>query len=182
MKGYTREDKKRLCKKHYESGFDGFSLKDKIALAEWQVEILDPNASDKAEKIYRKWSVMLVELRKQELLTETEEILTAKGRIKCIVTEHDTIRKVCYHCNGTGKFRTSNSNICNICLGKGYYILDKPKTYDLEGYRKFLIKKVNKKLESKGWKTIKPLEQMDIEEIEILAFKDPKYYYCKYIV
>ena len=65
MKGYTREDKKRLCKKHYESGFDGFSLKDKIALAEWQVEILDPNASDKAEKIHRKWSVMLVELRKQ---------------------------------------------------------------------------------------------------------------------
>ena len=171
MKGYSKEDKKNLAKKYNLKGFEGFTLKDKIALCEWQVEVLDQNAeSQKVRDTYKKWEVELIKLRKQEVVEESEELLTSKGRVKGIVTEFNTLRKLCSHCNSTGINITRNSNICNCCNGKGYYIINKPKEYTIEKYKEMAIKKANKNLEKKRLLTRIPVEEMTLEEIENIAF------------
>ena len=112
----------------------------------------------------------MIKLRKQEVVEESEELLTSKGRVKGIVTEFNTLRKLCSHCNSTGINITRNSNICNCCNGKGYYIINKPKEYAIEKYKEMAIKKANKNLEKKRLLTRIPLEEMTLEEIEKIAF------------
>ena len=171
MKGYNKEDKKNLAKKYNLKGFEGFSLKDKIALCEWQVEVLDQNSEHKKVRDnYKKWETELIKLRKQELIEESEELLTSKGRVKGIVTEYNTFRKLCSKCNSTGINITRNSNICSDCCGKGYYIINKPREYTVDKYKEMAIKKADKNLKKKALLTRIPIEEMELHEIEKIAF------------
>lgn len=70
MRNYW-EKQKELSKRYHANlnegldGFDGFSLKDKIALVEWQLDVLDANSElTKVREAYKKWEVELLKLRK----------------------------------------------------------------------------------------------------------------------
>lgn len=177
MKGYSKEDKKTLCKKYNDNinkgieGFNGFSLKDKIALVEWQVEVLNENSEiTKVRESYKKWEVLLIQLRKQEIIEEAEELLTSNGRVYGVVTENGKIRKICYKCNGSGRYSTSNSNVCKCCYGKGYTLTNKPKEYTIDKYKDIAIEKAEKTIRKRNVLTRIPIKDMELSEIEHWAF------------
>lgn len=166
---YSRDDKKVLCKKYNEnvesgkSGFEGFTLRDKMALAEWQTDILNSNSkSDSARASYRKWEIYLIEFRKEILTREAEEILTNKGKaVRGVKTDKGFI--VWCKCGGSG--RSQYNNLCSHCYGKGY-IMD-PLTVVTEGqYLSILKDKYYKKCKEKNVIPHPKAEEQDIEFFE----------------
>lgn len=175
-KQYTREDKMKLCKKANENRnnglneFEGFALSDKIALVEWQVEVLNENSKlDHVRESYRRWEKMLIELRRQEVIEEFEVILTSKGKVKGVIVgaNNEMLRIECKHCNSTGMNVTRNSNICNCCLGKGYLVINKPKELTKDKYIEALKKEALKVQKKRNIIMFKDgIENEKIEDIE----------------
>ena len=143
---YSREDKKALCKKYNDNNkvgkneFEGFTLRDKIALAEFQVEILNENL-----KTFKKWLIVLIELRKELLIKESNKVLTKEGiKVDAVKTEKGFITWC--KCGGSGK--SPYGNICTHCYGKGYKFKNLKEVSESE-YLEILKKKYYKKCKDK---------------------------------
>lgn len=166
---YTRDDKKALCKKYNEnfrsgkSGFDGFTLRDRIALAEWQVEILNSNSKlDSVRASYKKWEMYLMEFRKEILIREAEEVLISEGKkVRAVRTSKGFITWC--KCGGSG--RSQYNNLCSHCYGKGYIVKPLIEVTE-EEYLSILKDKYYKKCKKKRELPHPKAEEQDIEFFE----------------
>ena len=100
MKEYSREEKRELSKRYNNGEFELFSKEEKLALALWQVEVL--NRDSKNEKVWRAWDKWnkLAKILIVELLQESVEVPTNKGMRK-ILNIDGNIATICRNCNGT---------------------------------------------------------------------------------
>lgn len=153
MKQYTREEKMALCKKSNQNrwegkdDFDGFSKEDKLALALWQVEVLNRDSNLKSVRdAWEKWN-KLAKILIRELLQESMEVPTNKGMRKVLNVEGN-IATACKYCGGTGINYQRKNNKCD-CI-RGWFYNNKLKLIDEEEYKKRATRKYFKELNKKG--------------------------------
>ena len=100
MREYSREEKRELSKRYNNGEFELFSKEEKLALALWQVEILNKNSNlDHVREAWEKWN-KLANMLICELLQESIEVPTNKGMRK-ILNIDGNIATICRECNGT---------------------------------------------------------------------------------
>ena len=100
MREYSREEKRELSKRYNNGEFELFSKEEKLALALWQVEILNKNSNlDHVREAWEKWN-KLANMLICELLQESIEVPTNKGMRK-ILNIDGNIATICRGCNGT---------------------------------------------------------------------------------
>ena len=148
MREYSREEKMTLCKKSNQNrkegkdNFDGFSKEDKLALALWQVEVLNRNSNlDHVREAWEKWN-KLSKVLIVELLQESIEIPTNKGMRKVLNISGNTAT-ICKECNGTKINHQRKDNKC--CCIRGWYWDYKLKVISEEEYKERASKKYFKK-------------------------------------
>lgn len=144
MREYSREEKMALCKKSNQNrkegkdNFDGFSKEDKLALALWQVEVLNKNSKlDHVREAWDRWN-KLANMLICELLQESVEVPTNKGMRK-ILNINGNIATICRECNGTTINYQRKNNYC--CCIRGWYYDDNIKPISEDKYK---IKAINK--------------------------------------
>lgn len=152
MKQYSNKEKKMLCKKINQNrkdgknDFDGFTKEDKLALALWQVKVLNRNSElDHIREAWDRWN-KLVKLFIAELLQESLEVPTNKGMRKILNIEGN-LATLCKKCDGTGINYQSKNNKCD-CL-RGWFYDNKLRLINEEEYKKRAIKRYFKKLKEK---------------------------------
>ena len=169
MKEYSREEKMALCKKFNQNrkegkdNFDGFSKEDKLALALWQIEVL--NRDSKNEKVWRAWDKWnkLAKILIVELLQESVEVPTNKGMRK-ILNIDGNIATICRNCNGTTiNYQRKN----NRCCVRGWYYTNNIKPISEDKYKTKAINKYLKDLQKK-----KMLSKYTKEEMLEMSFEE----------
>ena len=152
MKQYSREEKMKLCKKFNQNrkegkdNFEGFSKEDKLALAFWQIDVLDRDSNlNQVREAWEKWN-KLAKLLIRELLQESVEVPTNKGMRKVLNIEGN-IATLCKYCNGTGVNFQRKNNLCD-CI-RGWFYNDKLKLISEEEYKKRASKRYFENLEKK---------------------------------
>ena len=169
MKEYSREEKMALCKKSNQNrkegkdDFDGFSKEDKLALALWQIEVL--NRDSKNEKVWRAWEKWnkLAKILIVELLQESVEVPTNKGMRK-ILNIDGNIATICRNCNGTTiNYQRKN----NRCCVRGWYYTNNIKPISEDKYKTKAINKYLKDLQKK-----KMLSKYTKEEMLEMSFEE----------
>ena len=147
MKQYDREEKKELCKRYNQEGnFDNFSKEEKLALALWQVEVLNRDSNLKSVRdAWEKWN-KLAKILIRELLQESMEVPTNKGMRKVLNVEGN-IATACKYCGGTGINYQRKNNKCD-CI-RGWFYNDKLKLITEEEYKKRATEKYCKELSKK---------------------------------
>ena len=169
MREYSREEKMALCKKFNQNrkegkdNFDGFSKEDKLALALWQIEVL--NRDSKNEKVWRAWDKWnkLAKILIVELLQESVEVPTNKGMRK-ILNIDGNIATICRNCNGTTiNYQRKN----NHCCVRGWYYTKNIKPISEDKYK---IKAINKYLKDIQKKRM--LSKYTKEEMLEMSFEE----------
>ena len=169
MKEYSREEKMALCKKSNQNrkegkdDFDGFSKEDKLALALWQIEVL--NRDSKNEKVWRAWEKWnkLAKILIVELLQESVEVPTNKGMRK-ILNIDGNIATICRNCNGTTiNYQRKN----NRCCVRGWYYTNNIKPISEDKYKTKAINKYLKDLQKK-----RMLSKYTKEEMLEMSFEE----------
>ena len=169
MREYSREEKMTLCKKSNQNrkegkdNFDGFSKEDKLALALWQIEVL--NRDSKNEKVWMAWEKWnkLANMLICELLQESIEVPTNKGMRK-ILNIDGNIATICRECNGTTINYQRKNNRCCI---RGWYYTDNIKPISEDKYK---IKAINKYLKDLQKKRM--LSKYTKEEMLEMSFEE----------
>ena len=140
MKEYSREEKKELSKRYNNGEFELFSKEEKLALALWQLEILNKNSNlDHVREAWERWSKLSKVLIK-ELLQESLEVQEAKEveiNFKNLETleiyhngKYKTVKQIkngdyiciCDRCGGTGiatQYMYNDNGFCYKCMGSG---------------------------------------------------------------
>ena len=163
MKKYSREDKRELSKRYNNGEFELFSKEEKLALALWQVEIL--NRDSKNEKVWRAWDKWnkLAKILIVELLQESVEVPTNKGMRK-ILNIDGNIATICRNCNGTTiNYQRKN----NRCCVRGWYYTNNIKPISEDKYK---IKAINKYLKDLQKKRM--LSKYTKEEMLEMSFEE----------
>ena len=163
MKEYSREEKRELSKRYNNGEFELFSKEEKLALALWQVEIL--NRDSKNEKVWRAWEKWnkLAKTLIVELLQESVEVPTNKGMRK-ILNIDGNIATICRNCNGTTiNYQRKN----NHCCVRGWYYTNNIKPISEDKYK---IKAINKYLKDLQKKRM--LSKYTKEEMLEMSFEE----------
>ena len=163
MREYSREDKRELSKRYNNGEFESFSKEEKLALALWQVEIL--NRDSKNEKVWRAWDKWnkLAKILIVELLQESVEVPTNKGMRK-ILNIDGNIATICRNCNGTTiNYQRKN----NRCCVRGWYYTNNIKPISEDKYKTKAINKYLKDLQKK-----KMLSKYTKEEMLEMSFEE----------
>ena len=163
MREYSREDKRELSKRYNNGEFELFSKEEKLALALWQVEIL--NRDSKNEKVWRAWEKWnkLAKTLIVELLQESVEVPTNKGMRK-ILNIDGNIATICRNCNGTTiNYQRKN----NRCCVRGWYYTNNIKPISEDKYK---IKAINKYLKDLQKKRM--LSKYTKEEMLEMSFEE----------
>ena len=163
MKEYSREEKRELSKRYNNGEFELFSKEEKLALALWQVEIL--NRDSKNEKVWRAWEKWnkLAKTLIVELLQESVEVPTNKGMRK-ILNIDGNIATICRNCNGTTiNYQRKN----NRCCVRGWYYTNNIKPISEDKYK---IKAINKYLKDLQKKRM--LSKYTKEEMLEMSFEE----------
>ena len=169
MREYSREENMALCnkfnqyRKEGKDNFDGFSKEDKLALALWQIEVL--NRDSKNEKVWRAWDKWnkLAKILIVELLQESVEVPTNKGMRK-ILNIDGNIATICRNCNGTTiNYQRKN----NHCCVRGWYYTNNIKPISEDKYK---IKAINKYLKDLQKKRM--LSKYTKEEMLEMSFEE----------
>lgn len=163
MKEYSREEKRELSKRYNNGEFELFSKEEKLALALWQVEIL--NRDSKNEKVWRAWDKWnkLAKILIVELLQESVEVPTNKGMRK-ILNIDGNIATICRNCNGTTiNYQRKN----NRCCVRGWYYTNNIKPISEDKYK---IKAINKYLKDLQKKRM--LSKYTKEEMLEMSFEE----------
>ena len=164
MREYSREDKRELSKRYNNGEFELFSKEEKLALALWQVEIL--NRDSKNEKVWRAWDKWnkLAKILIVELLQESVEVPTNKGMRK-ILNIDGNIATICRNCNGTTiNYQRKN----NRCCVRGWYYTNNIKPISEDKYKIKAINKYLKDLQKKRMLikyTKEEMLEMSFEEV-----------------
>ena len=152
MREYSREEKRELSKRYNKGEFELFSKEEKLALALWQIEVL--NRDSKNEKVWRAWEKWnkLAKILIVELLQESVEVPTNKGMRK-ILNIDGNIATICRNCNGTTiNYQRKN----NHCCVRGWY-------YKIKAINKYLKDLQKKRMLSKYTK--EEMLEMSFEEV-----------------
>ena len=163
MKEYSREEKRELSKRYNKGEFELFSKEEKLALALWQVKIL--NRDSKNEKVWRAWDKWnkLAKILIVELLQESVEVPTNKGMRK-ILNIDGNIATICRNCNGTTiNYQRKN----NRCCVRGWYYTNNIKPISEDKYK---IKAINKYLKDLQKKRM--LSKYTKEEMLEMSFEE----------
>ena len=163
MKEYSREEKRELSKRYNNGEFELFSKEEKLALALWQVEVL--NRDSKNEKVWRAWDKWnkLAKILIVELLQESVEVPTNKGMRK-ILNIDGNIATICRNCNGTTiNYQRKN----NRCCVRGWYYTNNIKPISEDKYK---IKAINKYLKDLQKKRM--LSKYTKEEMLEMSFEE----------
>ena len=163
MKEYSREEKRELSKRYNNGEFELFSKEEKLALALWQVEVL--NRDSKNEKVWRAWEKWnkLAKTLIVELLQESVEVPTNKGMRK-ISNIDGNIATICRNCNGTTiNYQRKN----NRCCVRGWYYTNNIKPISEDKYK---IKAINKYLKDLQKKRM--LRKYTKEEMLEMSFEE----------
>ena len=163
MREYSREEKRELSKRYNNGEFELFSKEEKLALALWQVEIL--NRDSKNEKVWRAWDKWnkLAKILIVELLQESVEVPTNKGMRK-ILNIDGNIATICRNCNGTTiNYQRKN----NRCCVRGWYYTNNIKPISEDKYK---IKAINKYLKDLQKKRM--LSKYTKEEMLEMSFEE----------
>ena len=163
MKEYSREEKRELSKRYNNGEFELFSKEEKLALALWQVEVL--NRDSKNEKVWRAWEKWnkLAKILIVELLQESVEVPTNKGMRK-ILNIDGNIATICRNCNGTTiNYQRKN----NRCCVRGWYYTNNIKPISEDKYK---IKAINKYLKDLQKKRM--LSKYTKEEMLEMSFEE----------
>ena len=146
MREYSREEKRELSKRYNNGEFELFSKEEKLALALWQVEILNKNSNlDHVREAWEKWN-KLSKVLIVELLQESIEVPTNKG-IRKVLNINGNTATICKECNGTKINHQRKDNKCH-CV-RGWFWDDKLKIIGEEEYKKRASKKYFKILKKK---------------------------------
>ena len=163
MKEYSREEKRELSKRYNKGEFELFSKEEKLALALWQIEVL--NRDSKNEKVWRAWDKWnkLAKTLIVELLQESVEVPTNKGMRK-ILNIDGNIATICRNCNGTTiNYQRKN----NRCCVRGWYYTNNIKPISEDKYK---IKAINKYLKDLQKKRM--LSKYTKEEMLEMSFEE----------
>lgn len=164
MREYSREEKRELSKRYNNGEFELFSKEEKLALALWQVEILNKNSKlVHVREAWEKWN-KLANMLICELLQESIEVPTNKGMRK-ILNIDGNIATICRECNGTTINYQRKNNHCCI---KGWYYTDNIKPISEDKYKIRAINKHFRDLKKKGQLskyTMVEMLEMSFEEI-----------------
>ena len=163
MREYSREEKRELSKRYNNGEFELFSKEEKLALALWQVEVL--NRDSKNEKVWRAWDKWnkLAKILIVELLQESVEVPTNKGMRK-ILNIDGNIATICRNCNGTTiNYQRKN----NRCCVRGWYYTNNIKPISEDKYK---IKAINKYLKDLQKKRM--LSKYTKEEMLEMSFEE----------
>ena len=163
MKEYSREEKRELSKRYNNGEFELFSKEEKLALALWQVEVL--NRDSKNEKVWRAWEKWnkLAKTLIVELLQESVEVPTNKGMRK-ILNIDGNIATICRNCNGTTiNYQRKN----NHCCVRGWYYTNNIKPISEDKYKTKAINKYLKDLQKK-----RMLSKYTKEEMLEMSFEE----------
>ena len=140
-----------------------FSKEEKLALALWQIEVL--NRDSKNEKVWRAWDKWnkLAKILIVELLQESVEVPTNKGMRK-ILNIDGNIATICRNCNGTTiNYQRKN----NRCCVRGWYYTNNIKPISEDKYK---IKAINKYLKDLQKKRM--LSKYTKEEMLEMSFEE----------
>ena len=163
MREYSREEKRELSKRYNNGEFELFSKEEKLALALWQVEILNKNSNlDHVREAWEKWN-KLANMLICELLQESIEVPTNKGMRK-ILNIDGNIATICRGCNGTTINYQRKNNHCCI---KGWYYTDNIKPISEDKYK---IKAINKHF--RDLKKKKQLSKYTMVEMLEMSFEE----------
>ena len=163
MREYSREEKRELSKRYNNGEFELFSKEEKLALALWQVEILNKNSNlDHVREAWEKWN-KLANMLICELLQESIEVPTNKGMRK-ILNIDGNIATICRGCNGTTINHQRKNNRCCI---KGWYYTDNIKPISEDKYK---IKAINKHF--RDLKKKKQLSKYTMVEMLEMSFEE----------
>lgn len=163
MREYSREEKRELSKRYNNGEFELFSKEEKLALALWQVEILNKNSNlDHVREAWEKWN-KLANMLICELLQESIEVPTNKGMRK-ILNIDGNIATICRECNGTTINYQRKNNRCCI---KGWYYTDNIKPISEDKYK---IKAINKHF--RDLKKKKQLSKYTMVEMLEMSFEE----------
>ena len=163
MREYSREEKRELSKRYNNGEFELFSKEEKLALALWQVEILNKNSNlDHVREAWEKWN-KLANMLICELLQESIEVPTNKGMRK-ILNIDGNIATICRGCNGTTINYQRKNNRCCI---KGWYYTDNIKPISEDKYK---IKAINKHF--RDLKKKKQLSKYAMVEMLEMSFEE----------
>lgn len=163
MREYSREEKRELSKRYNNGEFELFSKEEKLALALWQVEILNKNSNlDHVREAWEKWN-KLANMLICELLQESIEVPTNKGMRK-ILNIDGNIATICRGCNGTTINYQRKNNRCCI---KGWYYTDNIKPISEDKYK---IKAINKHF--RDLKKKKQLSKYTMVEMLEMSFEE----------
>lgn len=163
MREYSREEKRELSKRYNKGEFELFSKEEKLALALWQIEVL--NRDSKNEKVWRAWDKWnkLAKTLIVELLQESAEVPTNKGMRK-ILNIDGNIATICRNCNGTTiNYQRKN----NRCCVRGWYYTNNIKPISEDKYK---IKAINKYLKDLQKKRM--LSKYTKEEMLEMSFEE----------
>ena len=163
MREYSREEKRELSKRYNNGEFELFSKEEQLALALWQVEVL--NRDSKNEKVWRAWDKWnkLAKTLIVELLQESVEVPTNKGMRK-ILNIDGNIATICRNCNGTTiNYQRKN----NRCCVRGWYYTNNIKPISEDKYK---IKAINKYLKDLQKKRM--LSKYTKEEMLEMSFEE----------
>ena len=163
MREYSREEKRELSKRYNNGEFELFSKEEKLALALWQIEVL--NRDSKNEKVWRAWDKWnkLAKILIVELLQESVEVPTNKGMRK-ILNIDGNIATICRNCNGTTiNYQRKN----NRCCVRGWYYTNNIKPISEDKYK---IKAINKYLKDLQKKRM--LSKYTKEEMLEMSFEE----------
>ena len=163
MREYSREEKRELSKRYNNGEFELFSKEEKLALALWQIEVL--NRDSKNEKVWRAWDKWnkLAKTLIVELLQESAEVPTNKGMRK-ILNIDGNIATICRNCNGTTiNYQRKN----NRCCVRGWYYTNNIKPISEDKYK---IKAINKYLKDLQKKRM--LSKYTKEEMLEMSFEE----------
>lgn len=163
MREYSREEKRELSKRYNNCEFELFSKEEKLALALWQVEILNKNSNlDHVREAWEKWN-KLAKILIVELLQESVEVPTNKGMRK-ILNIDGNIATICRNCNGTTiNYQRKN----NHCCVRGWYYTNNIKPISEDKYK---IKAINKYLKDLQKKRM--LSKYTKEEMLEMSFEE----------
>ena len=163
MREYSREEKRELSKRYNNGEFELFSKEEKLALALWQVEILNKNSNlDHVREAWEKWN-KLAKILIVELLQESVEVPTNKGMRK-ILNIDGNIATICRNCNGTTiNYQRKN----NHCCVRGWYYTNNIKPISEDKYK---IKAINKYLKDLQKKRM--LSKYTKEEMLEMSFEE----------
>ena len=163
MREYSREEKRELSKRYNNGEFELFSKEEKLALALWQIEILNKNSNlDHVREAWEKWN-KLAKILIVELLQESVEVPTNKGMRK-ILNIDGNIATICRNCNGTTiNYQRKN----NHCCVRGWYYTNNIKPISEDKYK---IKAINKYLKDLQKKRM--LSKYTKEEMLEMSFEE----------